>query len=328
MKYLVTGAAGFIGSSITDRLLAGGNEVIGVDNYSTGLREFLSDAITHANFTLVEGDLLEPSLLLPYLLNVDAVFHMAANADIRDGLINPRKDLEQNTLATFNVLEAMRESSVRKIIFSSTAAALGEPVDFPTPENCPIPAQTSLYGASKMACEGLISAYCQGYGFEGYIFRFVSVLGPRYPHGHVFDFVNKLRKNKSHLLILGDGSQRKSYLHIADCLDALLHIPNANSSTIRSGGQYEVFHLGFPGYCRVEDSARWICSELGLSPKFEFSGGDRGWIGDNPFVFLDVGKAKAAGWSPRYTIEQSIRETTRWLSDNSWIFALRNPSRE
>jgi UDP-glucose 4-epimerase len=171
-----------------------------------------------------------------------------------------------------------------------------------------------------MACEGLMSSYCEGYGFEGYVFRFVSLLGPRYPHGHVFDFVRKLRENPTRLLILGDGQQRKSYLHIEDCLDALVSICEGKRTAKRTRRRFEVYHLGVPSYCRVVESAGWISAELGLNPKFEFSGGERGWIGDNPFVFLDVSKAMAAGWLPKRSIEQSVRETTRWLSDNSWIF--------
>jgi UDP-glucose 4-epimerase len=248
------------------------------------------------------------------------VFHLAANADIRGGLTHPRKDLEQNTLVTFNVLEMMREAGVKRIIFSSTAAALGEPEVFPTPETCAIPVQTSLYGASKMACEGLISSYCEGYGFEGYVFRFVSLLGPRYPHGHVFDFVRKLRVDPTRLHILGDGRQRKSYLHIEDCLDALLLICEVKRTAKDTRRHFEVYHLGVQEYCSVEQSAGWISTELGLTPKLEYSGGERGWIGDNPFVFLDVSKAIATGWAPKHTIEQSVRETARWLSDNSWIF--------
>ncbi len=320
MKYLVTGAAGFIGSSLVDCLLARGHEVIGVDNFSTGLKEFISVAHGNPRFSFIEGDLLEPKLLWSAFSGVEAVFHLAANADIRGGLSDPRRDLQQNTIVTFNVLEAMRKAGVRRIIFSSTAAALGEPEVFPTPENCAIPAQTSLYGASKMACEGLISSYCEGYGFEGYVFRFVSLLGPRYPHGHVFDFVRKLRDDPNRLLILGDGQQRKSYLHIEDCLDALLLICEDKRTAKGPRRSFEVYHLGLPEYCRVEQSARWISAELGLTPKFEFSGGERGWIGDNPFVFLDVSKAMAVGWKPKHGIEQSVRETARWLFNNCWIF--------
>jgi UDP-glucose 4-epimerase len=244
---------------------------------------------------------------------------MAANADIRGGLATPRTDLEQNTIATFEVLEAMRAAGCRRIVFASSAAALGEPEQVPTPETCAIPAQTSLYGASKMAGEGLISAYGEGYGFEGYAFRFVSLLGPRYPHGHVFDFVKQLLADPSTLRILGDGSQRKSYLHVADCVSALMQICEDTRPANRESRRFEVYHLGVPAYCFVRDSARWICEELGLSPRLEFGTGTRGWIGDNPFVFLDVQKAMNAGWSPVHAIESSVRETARWLVADRWI---------
>ena len=174
-----------------------------------------------------------------------------------------------------------------------------------------------------MACEGLISSYCEGYGFEGYVFRFVSLLGRRYPHGHVFDFVRKLKVDPTHLLILGDGHQRKSYLHIQDCLDAMLLICEEKRTAKNTKSHFEVYHLGTPAYCAVKQSAKWICNELGLTPQFEFTGGGRGWIGDNPFVYLDVSKAMATGWKPRHSIEQSVRETTRWLAGNSWIFEKR-----
>lgn len=323
MKYVVTGCAGFIGSSLVDRLLGEGHSVIGVDNMSTGMPEFLAVARCNNRFRFVQGDLIDSGFLLEILVGVDAVYHFAANADIRGGLHHPRKDLEQNTLVTFNVLEAMRQAGVTRIVFSSTAAALGEPEVFPTPEACAIPTQTSLYGASKMACEGLIAAYCEGYGFEGYAFRFVSVLGPRYPHGHVFDFVRQLRENPEQLRVLGDGQQRKSYLHVEDCLDALLLIGEKMRPAKDSRHRFEVYHLGVPDYCRVVESAGWICAELGLAPRLEFTGGERGWVGDNPFVFLDVRKAMATGWAPKRGIEQSVRETARWLIANPWIFQRR-----
>lgn len=319
MRYLVTGAAGFVGSHLTDALLARGHEVVGLDNLSTGQERFLDAARRSARFTFVAGDVLDAPTLRQAIDGTDAVYHMAANADIRGGLASPRTDLEQNTVATFEVLERMRESGVRRIVFASSAAALGEPDVFPTPENCPIPAQTSLYGASKMAGEGLVSAYCHGYGFEGYAFRFVSLLGPRYPHGHVFDFAKQLLANPKRLKVLGDGTQRKSYLHVDDCARAVLHI-GEDARPARHAPQYEVYHLGVPAFCCVHDSVRWICDEMGTQPEIEFGTGQRGWIGDSPFVFLDVTKAMATGWTPAHSIESSVRQTVRWLLENQWIF--------
>lgn len=318
-KYLVTGGAGFIGSHIVNSLLAKGHQVIVYDNFSTGKHEFINDAKSDKSFELVVGDLLDDRLLEKTLRGCDAVYHMAANADIRNGLVSPYRDIEQNTIATFNLLEAMRKNNVRRIIFASSAAALGEPEVFPTPESCAVPVQTSLYEASKMACEGLISSYCEGYNFEGYSFRFVSLLGPRYPHGHVFDFVKQLKHDPSILRVLGDGSQRKSYMNIHDCLDAIFLVAEKKRTAMNVKHNYQVYHLGNPDYIRVSDSIRLICDQMGLDPKIEYSGGDRGWIGDNPFVFLDVSKMQEEGWVPKHSIEDSVRNTVDWLTDNSWI---------
>ena len=320
MRYLVTGAAGFIGSHLTDALLARGHIVVGLDNLSTGQERFLERARDSGRFTFVAGDVLDASIVRRAMDSVDAVYHMAANADVRGSFASPRTDIEQNTLATFEVLEAMRNAGSTRIIFASSAAALGEPDVFPTPEHCAIPVQTSLYGASKMAGEGLLSSYCEGYGFEAYAFRFVSLLGPRYPHGHVFDFVKRLLADPATLRILGDGTQRKSYLHVEDCVHALMHICEDVRPANRDVNRYEVYHLGVPAFCRIRESARWICDEMGLDPQLEFGTGNRGWIGDSPFVFLDVQKAMTTGWAPAHSIESSVRETVRWLVGNQWIF--------
>ena len=213
----VTGAAGFVGSNLVDRLLREGKKVVGWDDFSTGQSEFLGAALKDPNFTLVRGDNLDLGALTPAMAGCDTVFHLAANADVRFGLEHPRKDLEQNTLATFNVLEAMRASGLRRIAFASTGSVYGEATVIPTPEDCAFPIQTSLYAASKLSGEALIHAYCEGFGFEGYVFRFVSILGERYTHGHVLDFYRQLREHPDHLKILGDGRQRKSYLYVQDC---------------------------------------------------------------------------------------------------------------
>ncbi len=224
MRAFVTGGAGFIGSNLVDRLLADGHTVAVYDNFSTGQERFLENARRAASCTLVKGDLLDTATLNRAMQDArpDVVFHLAANADVRFGTEHPSKDLEQNTIATFNVLEAMRAAGARRIAFSSTGSIYGEPDVFPTPETAPFPVQTSLYGASKLAGEGLIQAYCEGFGFQGYIFRFVSIVGERYSHGHVFDFYKRLRDDPTSLRVLGDGRQRKSYLYIQDCIDAIL----------------------------------------------------------------------------------------------------------
>jgi UDP-glucose 4-epimerase len=318
----ITGGAGFIGSNLVDRLLGAGHKVVVFDNFSTGQPEFLAAARRHAGFRLIEGDLLNRPALPSAMQGCDIVFHLAANADIRFGLDHPRRDLEQNTLATFNVLEAMRSNGIRRIVFASSAAALGEPEVFPTPENCPTPIQTSLYGASKMACEGLVSSYCEGFGFEGYIFRFVSLLGERYPHGHVIDFYRSLRSDPTVLRVLGDGTQRKAYLHVQDCVSAILRVV-ALETAVKAKHRVQIYNLGYPEYIELNSSIQWICEHLQISPRLEYAGGAQGWIGDSPFVFLDVGKIRSTGWEPVHSIRQSIVATLDWLVANPWILERR-----
>ena len=316
--YVVTGCAGFIGSNFVDRLLFMGQEVLGIDNYSTGQRQFLEHAFLNEKFRFVEMDLLELDNLKEVIVGSDMVFHLAANADVRFGTEHPRRDLEQNTIATYNVLEAMRANGIKKIAFSSTGSVYGESPVVPTPEDGPFPIQTSLYGASKAACEGLIAAYCEGFGFQSWIFRFVSILGERYTHGHVFDFYQKLKADPSCLPVLGNGKQRKSYLYVQDCIDAILLAMNKASDKVN------IFNLGVDGYCEVNDSIGWICEELGAKPELQYSGGDRGWIGDNPFIFLDTRKIQSLGWTPKIGIREGVIKTVEFLRSNEWVFDARS----
>src|SRR5581483_9572238 len=207
-----------------DRLLAAGHTVTGYDNFSTGQKRFLENACASPRFHLIAGDLLDAEHLTASLAGAEFVCHLAANADVRFGTQHPRKDLDHNTIGTFHVLEAMRANGVRRIAFSSTGSIYGEPSVFPTPETCPFPVQTSLYGASKLAGEGMIAAYCTGFAFQGFVFRFVSILGERYTHGHVFDFYFKLLRHPHQVEVLGDGTQRKSYLYVQDCIDAMFTV--------------------------------------------------------------------------------------------------------
>jgi UDP-glucose 4-epimerase len=321
-KALVTGAAGFIGSNLVDRLLSEKVEVVGLDDMSTGQEEFLSSARRQEQFQFVRGDILDANMLAKAMQGVDTVFHFAANADVRFGLEHPEKDLEQNAVATFRVLEAMRAASVRRIVFASTGSIYGEAKEIPTPEEAAFPIQTSLYGASKLAAEGLIEAYCEGFHFEGYIFRFVSILGERYTHGHVIDFYKQLIEHPDFLRVLGDGTQKKSYLHVQDCIDAILHVVRQRKGS-SARHNVEIYNLGIDGYCQVTDSIRWICQYLKMNPRLEFSGGNRGWIGDNPFIFLDTKKIRAIGWSPKLTIEEAVVRTLQWLEQNRWILSRR-----
>jgi UDP-glucose 4-epimerase len=314
----VTGAAGFIGSNLVDFLLRQGKDVVGWDNFSTGKEAFLQSAVKSSSFHLTRGDTLEFNALVEAMKGCDTVFHLAANADVRFGLQHPKKDLEQNTIATFNVLEAMRANGIKTIAFSSTGSVYGEATVIPTPEDAPFPIQTSLYGASKLAGEGLIHSYCVGFGLEGYVFRFVSILGERYTHGHVLDFYKQLLEHPDSLKVLGDGTQRKSYLYIEDCLEAMLHVI-ALGTARKAKHRVEVYNLGTDEYVQVNNSIRFICAHLNLKPRLEYSGGDRGWIGDNPFIFLDTTKLRGTGWSPKLTIEQSIIRTLEWLQQNQWV---------
>jgi UDP-glucose 4-epimerase len=317
MRVLVTGGAGFIGSNLADTLISGGHSVTVYDNFSTGRREFVSHLQENPQFSLVEGDLLDEKLLMDSVAGMDAVVHLAANADVRFGWNHPRRDFEQNVLVTQNVLEAMRANGVRRILFSSTGSVYGDCKVIPTPEAAPFPIQTSLYGASKCAAEGLVSSYAEAGHVSSTVFRFVSILGPRYTHGHIIDFVAQLTSNPESLKVLGDGTQRKSYLHVEDCVSAICN-------RLTEAPKFEVLNLGVEGYCEVNDSISWITQRLGLKPKLNYTGGDRGWVGDNPFIYLDTTAMKSHGWSPTHTIQSAVEDTVDWIHQNQWILEMAN----
>lgn len=316
MNYFVTGGAGFIGSNLVDRLLSDGHHVTAYDNCSTGQLEFLAEAMKNERFRLINGDILDLSALTSAMQGAEVVFHLAANADVRFGPEHPRKDLDQNTIGTFNVLEAMRSNDARRIAFSSTGSIYGEPKIFPTPEDAPLPVQTSLYGASKLAGEGLIQAYCSSFGFQACIFRFVSILGERYSHGHVFDFYKQLQEHPDRLNVLGNGKQRKSYLSVQDCIEAMLL---AIANMAKSSSSVSIHNLGTNEYVEVDDSIGWICEYLGVSPERIYSGGERGWIGDSPFIFLDCSRIRALGWQPKSSIRDGVMSTIDYLVKNQWL---------
>lgn len=315
-KALVTGAAGFIGSHLCDRLVNDGYEVIGVDNLSTGRKRFLENILDNPKFKLFERDLTDEKALMDLLdAGTERVFHLAANADVRFGLNHPRRDLEQNLIATWNVLEAMRSRGVKRIAFSSTGSVYGEAPVIPSPETCPFPVQTSLYGAAKLAAEAYLSAYAEGYGFKTHIFRFVSILGERYTHGHVFDFIKKLQTDPSKLEVLGNGKQRKSYLYVGDCIEAILTAVNYETPR-----PVEIYNLGTDEYTTVDASIQTISEMMQVRPEKKYTGGERGWIGDNPFIFLDCAKIKSTGWRAKKTIKEGVELTVKYLLSNPHVF--------
>jgi UDP-glucose 4-epimerase len=312
----ITGGAGFIGSNLADRLSAQGVEVVIVDDFRTGRREFVADALARPGVRLIEGDVLDCDVMREAVAGCDWVFHLQANADVRFGLEDPQRDLRQNTIATSNVLEAMRAQGVRQIAFSSTGSVYGEPEVFPTPEDAPFPIQTSLYGASKLAGEGLIAAYAAGYGFTGLIFRFVSILGERYTHGHVFDFYCALKRDPTRLRVLGDGRQEKSYLYVSDCIEAIV----AATERHRDEAGAHVYNLGTQETVVVDDSVAIITEHLGLQPQIEHTGGKRGWTGDSPLIALDTQRIRGLGWQPTLTIRDAVIRTLQWFDANEYAW--------
>jgi UDP-glucose 4-epimerase len=281
---------------------------------STGFRENICHHLESKSIKLLEFDLGNLKKTEKALKGADAVFHLAANADVRHGLEDSFRDIDRNLIVTYNILEAMRKSDVKKILFSSTAATYGEPDVFPTPETYH-PRQTSFYGASKIACEGLIEAFSEAYGMQAWMYRFVSIQGERHPHGVTYDFVKKLKANPKQLEILGDGTARKSYLHVEDCVDGFF------LGFGKATGRTNLFNLGHEEYVNVKKMADIVTSEMGLKEvKYNFTGGERGWVGDSPLVHLDTGRMRALGWKPKISIEETVRRTVRWLLANPYVY--------
>jgi UDP-glucose 4-epimerase len=314
-RVCITGGAGFVGSNLADRLCAAGVEVVIFDNFRTGRREFVADALAHGA-TLIEGDVLDVEALERAVDGCDWVFHLQANADVRRGFEHPLRDLELNTIATANVLEAMRMRGVSRIAFSSTGAMYGEPDVFPTPEDVAYPIQNSLYGASKVAGEGMISAYATGYGFTGVIFRFAAVLGERYTHGHLYDFYCGLKQDPTRLRVLGDGNQNKSFLYVQDCIDAMLTAARHHDG---EAGAF-IYNLGTEETVLIRESARAVAEHLLLEPEFEYAGGRGGWLGDSPLIYLDTTRIRSLGWQPKLTIREGVMRTLAWLDVNEWAW--------
>lgn len=310
MKVLVTGGAGFIGSHLVDELLKQGHEVVVLDNFSTGHSEFLPQ---HDRLTVLRGDCLNLIATMRSMRDCFLVFHLQANADVRGGAVNTAKDIDQNVQTTWNVLEAMRlnQGVVKGIVFASSAVVYGEPELFPTPETY-FGKQTSLYGATKLACEGMIQAYCGYFGWHYNIFRFVSWIGERYTHGVIYDFVKQLMRS-ARLEVLGDGSQQKSYLYVQDGIRAVANLPALGTAAI--------WNLGHDDTITVRWLARIVLDELGLEDvEIKYGEGQRGWIGDSPLVKLDTTRIKVTGWKPEVSIEEGVRRTARYLKAHPELF--------
>ena len=297
MTILVTGGAGFIESYIVDRLVES-EEVIVIDNLSSGNKDYVNENATLHVADLVKDDLSE------FMRGVEEVWHIAANPDVRIGSENPKAIYENNVLATYRLLEAMRKAGVARIVFTSTSTVYGE-APTPTPENYPT-MPISIYGASKVACEALISSYCHTFDMQAWIYRFANVIGKRSNHGVIYDFIMKLRRNPNELEILGDGEQNKSYIYISDCIDGMFYGLKADEAV-------NVFNIGSEDQVKVKRIAEIVCEEMGLNPVFKFTGGRRGWKGDVPVMLLSIEKLKSLGWKPKYSSEQAVRLATRDL---------------
>ena len=307
-RCFVTGGAGFIGSHMVEKLLREDNTVTAYDNLSSGKRRWIEHLDSNPRFTFIQADLLELDTLKRAVRGYDIVIHLAANTDIPIGKSNPRIDLENCIIATFNVLEAMQANSVPRIIFASSSTVFGETSVRPTPETIGPLLPLSLYGAGKLAGEGLISAYCHLFNMQAWIFRFSNVLGDRIGHGAIYDFIHKLRQNSRELEILGDGNQEKNYFMVEDCIEGIF------VAFQHSDKQCDVFNLSGDSTIKVTDIAHIVVEEMGLKDvHFKYTGEDRGWPGDVPQVQFDTSKMRKLGWTPKYTSEEAIRMTTRHL---------------
>ncbi|MCC4766780.1 SDR family NAD(P)-dependent oxidoreductase [Methanosarcina sp. DH1] len=307
-KILVTGGAGFIGSHLVDHLIEKGNRVTVFDNLSSGKMGFIENHLENPDFTLIKGDLLDQEAIEKACEGIDFVCHVAANPDVRLGASDTRVHLDQNILSTYNLLEAMRKNNTKKIAFTSTSTVYGEASIMPTPEDYGPLIPISLYGASKLACEAFITSYSHTFDLQAWIFRFANIVGPHSTHGITVDFIKKLWKNTSLLEILGDGKQEKSYLHVSECVDAILFLIENSKEKVN------IFNIGSEDTISATDIGKVVIEEMGLSNvEFTYTGGNRGWKGDVPRMRLGIEKMKSLGWKPVYTSERSIRETARAL---------------
>ena len=307
MKTFVTGGAGFIGSHIVDRLISEGNTVTVYDDLSSGKKEFINHHINNDNFAFINADLINQKTLDEEIKNHDVVFHIAANPDVRLGAQKP-EIAKKDILATYNILDAMRKNKIKKIVFSSSSTIYGETPAIPLTEEYGPLLPISVYGAAKLAAEGLISSFCHTFDMQGWIFRFANVVGERGTHGVIVDFINKLRKNPKELEILGDGKQKKPYLYVTECVDGFMH------GFIYANEQINVFNLGVDSATQVTRIGELVVEEMGLKDvEFKYTGGKRGWKGDIPYFQFDISKMKKLGWTPRLSSDEAVRKAIREL---------------
>jgi UDP-glucose 4-epimerase len=301
MRYFVAGGAGFIGSHLVDRLVNTGGVAV-YDNLSSGKREFIRHHLNRDSFRFIQGDILDRNRLAKAMKGSDIVFHMAANPEVRAGTYDTELDLKQGTIATYNALETMRLHGIKRVVFASSSTVYGEVAGLPIPEDYGPLQPISLYGASKLACEGLITAFCHLFDMQAWIFRFANIVGSRATHGAIFDFINKLKRNPEELEILGDGTQQKPYIHVQDCVDGVLY------GFQHSDAQVNVFNLGNSDVTRVTTIAQMLVESMGLANvKLKYTGGERGWPGDVPQVRLDTSRMEKLGWKPKYNSGEAVR---------------------
>lgn len=305
MRVFVTGGAGFIASHLCQRLLGDGHEVVAFDNLVLGKKEFLKDCFGHENFRFIEADLCDLERVKKEIEGTDLVFHLAANSDISQGAARTDVDMRNGTIATYNTLEAMRVAGVNKLIFASTSAIYGEATAKPTPESYGPLKPISFYGASKLACEAMASAFSHNCGIRTWIYRFANIVGSHSTHGAIHDFVDRLIKNPRRLEVLGNGTQRKSYLHVNDCINGMLY------GFVHSYDMYQIFNLASQGVTNVrfiaEEVARQMAEATGIQPELVFGEGDRGWVGDVPYTFLDGSLLQSLGWQAAHKSDAAVK---------------------
>ena len=306
MKIVVTGGAGFIGSHVVDHLIEENHEIVVLDNLSSRNEKLMAPHLNKDNFRFHKVDLLHDDII-GFFEGADEIWHLAANPEVRLGAENTRVHLEQNVIATYNVLEAMRLKEVRRILFTSTSTVYGEADQLPTPEEYPT-LPISLYGASKLAGEALITSYCHTFDMHSWIYRFANVIGTRSTHGVIYDFINKIRSNQTELEILGDGTQTKSYIYVTDCIKAMLVGLNATGKN-----RVHVFNIGTNDMTSVKRIAELVCEAMHTTPAFKFTGGKRGWVGDVPIMLLDASKLSKLGWKQKYTSEDAVKKAIQDL---------------